>query len=248
MSSLQQLHAYALQPHTCRPSVLLHYFGETLQHPCQTCDVCMAGVKGWEWHDVTSEVLEALKAAALGAERSQVWGSARCKRQNAAPAAAAAAAATAAAAAAAAGQVLHANSAASHLTAGVVNPGSGSGEGARSYLFWRGGFVHLARMSHVTRHASRVTRHTLHVTRHTSHVTPRPRPQPCCPWPPPAASPLFLSLAARRHWQHFNSLWHCSTLFPCPPAPSRPCPSSSNFRAQFFAATTEHSRGRGWAG
>jgi hypothetical protein len=129
MSSLQQLHAYAVQAITCRPAVLLRYFGEDLQRPCQVCDVCLAGTEAREWRDVTSEVVEALAAAAVGGEHLQTWSYAKCKRQNA-PASQAAA------------QLKESPSGANaHEMGGASEPSKAmcaSKEGQRTYLFWRG--------------------------------------------------------------------------------------------------------------
>jgi hypothetical protein len=93
--------------------------------PCHTCDVCLAGDKELEWHDVTSEVAEALAAAARGAEQSQAWGHAKCRKPNAA-----------------AMQAAAQGGAASHVTADAHGSSSAvskaAGASQRTHLFWRG--------------------------------------------------------------------------------------------------------------
>ena len=124
MSSLQKLHAYAVQSTACRPAVLLQYFGEALERPCQVCDICLIGTKERMWHDVTSEVVESLAAAASGFEQSKAWGHSKCKRRNAAA---------------------QTSVPVSGITAGTLgcvsespNQTSGSEATQRSHLFWRG--------------------------------------------------------------------------------------------------------------
>lgn len=144
MMSLQKLHAYAVQSTACRPAVLLQYFGEALERPCQVCDICLAGTQERVWHDVTSEVVESLAAAASGFEQSKAWGHSKCKKRNAAA---------------------HASVPVSGIAAGAVgaseplNQPSESGATQRSHLFWRGWHSH-SQSSTLHRSALRTLRFT----------------------------------------------------------------------------------------
>jgi hypothetical protein len=214
MSSLQKLHAYAVQCVTCRPAVLLHYFGESLVQPCQACDVCVAGAKQRVWHDVTSEVVESLAAAAKGCEHSEAWGYSKCRKQRA----------TGVHAAADDGGCAARNAAgASACTLESSKNASGMGEGQRSHLFWRGRTV-LFILSRVCRSAPRSSQ----VTRH-----PRTDAQPRRAWPrAPLIACIVQPLDAAFHRRQLDINWRFSALSPIFAPYSAHLPRADYFRLQ----------------